>query len=156
MKEDLSYDGFLKWASAYEDMKLKGVRPNYRIYEDAFEKALILVKPFFGYFSGSTYANMSKRQLLYNAAMHYCIVTKQEILDEQGNIISQNALYEKYKISERSMIVTSASDESSSASMLTPSSMNDGDFTMLDLARTTYGLYVYSLLEKLGRFNPVL
>lgn len=152
----LSYNDFLCWASAYEVLELKGIKPNYRIFEDAYEKAQILCEPYFKYLSATKSAFLLKKQFFYNACLHYCIVTRQELTDSSGNIISQNPLYIKYDIANKSSMVSSASDEGSSASMLVTDAMQSGDFTMLDLARTPYGMYVYSILEQLAKMHPTL
>lgn len=154
--QTLSYNDFLCWASAYETIELKGIKPNYRIFEDAYEKATILCEPYFKYFAITKSAFLLKKQFFYNACLHYCIVTRQELTDSSGNIISQNPLYDKYGIAKKACMVSSVSDEGSSTSALVTDSMQSGDFTMLDLARTPYGMYVYSILEQLAKMHPTL
>lgn len=86
----------------------------------------------------------------YSLALHYFICEPFTYSNTDGTE-SVNPLYVKYDIAnkESGMIVNSASDESSSASMESIKSLQEGDFLMADLMRTRYGLWVYQLIESL-------
>lgn len=116
-------------------------------YEESWERAQGLVSSLQPWLSDLNY-----RLLLYNAALHYVITNAYTNLD--GNI---NPLYTKYGIADKAGgIVSSASDESSSASYHITKSLNDADFTTQDLMMTPYGQYAYSILEQLNVMPTLL
>lgn len=132
---------FINWASKRETLE-----PNdhtYYVYEESYIKAEALLEPLRNHISSKVYP------LVFNSlVLHYVITTPYEFIDEQGNTAA-NPLYEKYNIAAKGLIISSASDESSSSSMHITKSLQDGDFLMQDLMRTKYGEYVYSILEQL-------
>lgn len=85
----------------------------------------------------------------YSLALHY-FIAEPFTYESEGETLT-NPLYTKFDMAnkESGMIVNSASDESSSASMESIKSLQEGDFLMADLMRTRYGLWVYQLIESL-------
>lgn len=113
------------------------------VYELSLKKSRALLEPLVSYiqpFMLSEYA--------YSLALHYFICEPFKYLKD--GIEATNPLYTKYDIAnkESGLIVSSASDESSSASYET-SQLRNSDFTTMDLMRTRYGLFVYQLIESL-------
>lgn len=120
------------------------------LYQDSFKQAYYLIEPLKSYFKDLE----AYKFCVFNAFTHYVIVTPYTI--ESGlNNIKQNGLYLKYKIDQAGTLYSSVSDGSSSSSIVTFSSLNDGDFLMADLLQTRYGAYVYKVLEQM-RPTPVL
>lgn len=138
----MTYKDFLAWARKRESLT---EADDFWAYEEAYNhKASILIAGL------KDYLEPHYEYVYYNAALHYVIVAN--FVDELGNT---NPLYIKYKVADKNFITSSASDESSSASIHTTKSLNDGDITMTDLLRTPYGEYVYSILEQLN-VGPIL
>lgn len=136
----MSYEDFLIWARKRENLAMPD---DFYAYEDAYQKAEILLKEI------KDYLEPYYMIIYYNLALHYIIVAP--FMDDN----TLNPLYEKYKIMDKNFITESVSDNGSSAKMHINSAMDNGDWTMLDLIRTPYGKYVYSILEQL-RIYPIL
>lgn len=132
---------FLNWANKREDLQPQD--PTFFVYEESYIKALAMAEPLKNYIDTRLYP-----QVLFSLTLHYIIVEDYEYKDDSG-FTMKNPLYKKYNIASKSFIVSSASDESSSSSIHTTKSLNEGDFTMQDLIRTKYGMYVYQILEQL-------
>lgn len=115
-------------------------------YEDAIEKAAATIEGLQSWVSEAVF-----EMLRYNLVLHFIIVT--DYVDDDGN---PNPLYAKYNISEASKgIVSSASDESSSASLHITSAMNELDYFGMNLTMTPYGKEAYSILCQINAM-PVL
>lgn len=133
--------GFLNWANKREDLQPQD--PTFFVYEESYIKALAMIEPLKNYIDTRLYP-----QVLFSLTLHYITVEDYEYRDTSG-FTMRNPLYKKYNIASKSFIVSSASDESSSSSIHATKSLNEGDFTMQDLIRTKYGMYVYQILEQL-------
>ena len=149
------YENFLVWANRRENLNF--VDSDFWAWDEAFNKAKELLNGIESYTSSKQY-----ELLLFNAALHYCITTDFtcEVEIKEGDDIRleplQNPLYLKYNIQENAVsFVSSASDESSSASYHITKSMQEADFLTQDLMMTPYGRYVYQILEQLS-VNVVL
>lgn len=139
------YQAFLLWCKRRE--KLEPDDDLFYAYEDAWKKALALIRPLRAYIENIIY-----NDVLFSAGLHYIIVdpfTFEKPNDEGGVDIVENPLYRKHNVASKAYLVSSASDEGSSSSVHITKSLQDGDFMMQDLLRTRYGTYVYSLLEQL-------
>lgn len=140
----------LEFASQREILPIQD--ENFYLYKEAYIKTKALLQ------SVSEYVDLDIFNLLMgNTFLHYVIVTNFtstiNVENADGTITQKtitNTLYEKYKISDKAFIVSSASDGSSSSSLFTTDSMNRGGFLMQDLIKTPYGEYVYSILEQLN------
>lgn len=126
---------FGDWASKREE--LFPASYNFWAWEDAYEKAGLLLKGLEMYFLPEAY-----RLLFYNLALHYCITTDFEY---NG---TQNPLYVKYSIAEKGKgIISHASDVNSSATMVVTDAMQNLDWIGQDLISTPYGKYAYGILS---------
>lgn len=141
----ITYDDWLNWAKKRET--LSPDEAEFWAYTESWERALGLVESLQPWLN-----ELNFRLLLYNVALHYVITVPYTNLD--GSI---NPLYSKYGIVDKQGgIVSSASDESSSASYHITKSLNDADFTTQDLLMTPYGQYAYSILEQLNVMPTLL
>lgn len=138
----MSFVEFLEWARRREQLN---EADDFFVYTEAYYDKTPLILTGLEYYVDTFY-----KYLYYNLALHYIITNN--YIDENGE---HSPLYTKYKINEKGFITSSASDESSSASIHVTKSLNDGDFVMMDLIRTPYGEYVYSILEQIG-VGPIL
>ena len=125
--------------------------PNFWAYKEAWEKVQSLTDGLSSYMTQTTW-----NILITNLLAHYIITTDYTFIDATG-LEHQNPLYIKYSIANKRErgLVSSASDESSSASILTFESLNKGDFLMQDLLLTYYGSQAYQILEQLN-VMPIL
>lgn len=87
---------------------------------------------------------------LYNTCLkyltlHYFIISG----DSASASAPARELYTQHKVGDKEAIVSSVSNSGSSATMQTFKSLTDGKFLMLDLNKTKYGRFVYSILESL-------
>lgn len=140
----ITYEDWLNWAKKRET--LSPDEAEFWAYTESWERALGLVESLQPWLN-----ELNFKLLLYNVALHYVITVPYTNLD--GSI---NPLYSKYGIADKQGgIVSSASDESSSASYHITKSLNDADFTTQDLMMTPYGQYAYSILEQLN-VMPIL
>lgn len=138
----MSFTKFLEWARKREQLNEDD---DFFVYTEAYyEKASLLLTGL------EYYLDTSYKTLYYNLALHYIITNN--YTNEDGK---HSSLYNKYKIDEKGFITSSASDESSSASIHITKSLSEGDFIMMDLIRTPYGQYVYSILEQ-TKVGPIL
>lgn len=145
------FEAFMLWSRRRE--KIQPLDNTFYAFEDAWNRARALIVPLQNYFDPMIY-----KDVLFSAGLHYiiCEPYSYDSEDAQGNIVElENPMYKRYNIAAKSFIVSSASDESSSSSIHTTKSLNDGDFIMQDLLRTRYGQWVYSILEQLD-VGPVL
>lgn len=134
-------DEFVMWCIDRESL-LKSWKVPQWVLDDASFKTHMLLQGLSGYLDG-----LAWQYLNFNAKLHYLITTQWE----------DNPLWQKYNIaSKREGIVSSASDESSSASYHITKSLNEADFTTQDLMMTPYGQYVYSILERLDVYPTLL
>lgn len=141
----INYEDWYAWAKKRETLSPDA--EDFWAYTESWERALGLVESLQPWLSELNY-----RLLLYNVALHYVITNPYTNLD--GEI---NPLYTKYGISDKSGgIVSSASDESSSATYHITKSLNDADFTTQDLIMTPYGQYAYSILEQMNVMPTLL
>lgn len=138
----MSFEDFLIWARKRE--VLNELDAFYVYYDAYYEKTPILLEAI------KDYLEPYYRTIYYNLALHYIIVTN--YTTDEG---TSSPLYEKYKIGEHNFITESATDNGSSAKMHINKAMDEGDFIMLDLLKTPYGTYVYSLLEQL-HVHPII
>lgn len=60
-----------------------------------------------------------------------------------------DAIYSKYDVGGKTMIISSASNSGSSTSIQSFKSLEEGKFMLMDLWRTPYGRTAYSILESL-------
>lgn len=135
---------WFNWASKREELYPNDV--TFYAYEEAYDKALILLEGIDFWMTSKAY-----ELLLFNVILHYVITNPYTY----ENVT--NPLYAKYGISEkREGIVSSASDESSSASYHITQSIQNADFTTQDLMATPYGQYAYSVLEQLNIMPTLL
>lgn len=131
---------FFAWAKPRE--KIDFVAEGFWAWQDAFEKAEVLLEQVERFTSAKLY-----RLLYFNAVLHYFITAE----FTYGADETPNPLFEKYKISDkRGGIISSASDESSSASYHITASLNEADFLTQDLMMTPYGFWVYQNLEHIN------
>lgn len=146
----MSYEELLEKVFLREP-NLKPTENDFWPFQEAYEKTLSIVSGFQGYMEDFTY-----KQLCINLLAHYIITTRYFYEDEEGEK-HLNPLYVEYDIANKKErgLVSSASDESSSASILTFESLNKGDFLMQDLMLTTYGREAYLVLEQLS-IMPIL
>ena len=146
----LSYEELLEKVFLREP-SLKPTETKFSPFVDAYEKTLSIVSGFQGYMEDFAY-----KQLCINLLTHYIITTRYFYEDEEGEK-HLNPLYVEYDIANKKErgLVSSASDESSSASILTFESLNKGDFLMQDLMLTPYGREAYLVLEQLN-IMPIL
>ena len=134
-------DPFLLWCIQREPLLQSHPLPSW-VIQDAIDKSHILLDGISPWLDETMY-----KLLYYNARLHYIITTA----------YTDNPLYKKFNIGDkRSGIVSSASDESSSASYHIIKSLNEADFTTQDLMMTSYGLYVYQILERLDIYPTLL
>lgn len=141
----ISYYDWYEWANKRE--QLSPDADDFWAYEESWERAKVLVVELQPWLD-----EMSYRLLMYNLTLHYVITVPYTGLD--GNI---NPLYRKYNIADKAGgIISSASDESSSASYHITKSLQDADFTTQDLITTPYGQYAYSILEQLDIMPTLL
>lgn len=141
----ITYEDWLNWAKKRET--LSPDEAEFWAYTESWERALGLVESLQPWLN-----ELNFRLLLYNVALHYVITVPYTNLD--GSI---NPLYSKYGIADKlGGIVSSASDESSSASYHITKSLNDADFTTQDLMMTPYGQFAYSILEQLNVMPTLL
>lgn len=141
----ITYEDWLNWAKKRET--LSPDEDEFWAYTESWERALGLVESLQPWLN-----ELNFRLLLYNVALHYVITVPYVNLD--GSV---NLLYSKYGIADKQGgIVSSASDESSSASYHITKSLNDADFTTQDLMMTPYGQYAYSILEQLNVMPTLL
>lgn len=114
------------------------------LYDFVLRKSRAIIEPIQSYIQ-----TFILQDYAYSLALHYFICEPFEYENDGEMVI--NPLYEKFDIAnkESGLIVSSASDESSSASMQSIKSLEEGDFLMADLMRTRYGLWVYQLIESL-------
>lgn len=98
----------------------------------------------------------------YSLTMMYIESLKPYMKDDTFKILRNNLwlhfvivdplmkdLYSKYDIGDKDFIINSASNSGSSTSMQSFKSLEDGEYLMLNLNRTPYGRYAYSILESL-------
>lgn len=143
--EELTYENWFDWAKKRETLSPDDAE--FYAYTEAWERAIGLVGSLQEWLS-----ELNFKLLLYNVTLHYVCTAPYTNLD--GSI---NPLYLKYGIADKQGgIVSSASDESSSASYHITKSLNDADFTTQDLMMTTYGQYAYSILEQLNVMPTLL
>ena len=135
------FNEFLYWCRQRE--KLEPNDDLFYVFEESYTKARVMLDPLQNYIDSRIW-----NQVLFSLGLHYIIVEEYTYTDEEGTE-QKNPLFEKFDISSRSYIISSASDEGSSSSIHATKSLNDGDFVMQDLIRTKYGMYVYSILEQL-------
>ena len=141
----ITYEDWLNWAKKRET--LSPDEAEFWAYTESWERASGLVESLQPWLN-----ELNFRLLLYNVALHYVITVPYTNLD--GSI---NPLYSKYGIADKlGGIVSSASDESSSASYHITKSLNDADFTTQDLMMTPYGQFAYSILEQLNVMPTLL
>lgn len=134
----VSLTDFGDWASKRET--LFPANYNFWAWEDAYEKAGLLLKTLEMYFLPEAF-----RLLYYNLALHYCITADFEY---NG---TQNPLYTKYSIADKGKgMVSHASDASSSATMVVTDAMQNLDFLGQDLVSTPYGRYAYGILSSVN------
>lgn len=141
----MCYEEFLIWARKRENLPEQN---DFYVYYEAYHNKAFILLDELQPLLGNNFA-----YIYYHAALHYCIVTN--YTKEEGGGFITNPLYSKYKVSDKGFITSSVSADSSSASIHTTKSLNEGDFQMTDLLRSPYGEYVYSILEQLGAY-PVL
>lgn len=142
----MNYEQFIEWTKLRETLTPDD--SNFYAYKEAWEVGNALIEPLLDYIPPRI-----RTLVLYNAVLHYIIVTpfKIKITDEYGaEETTLNPLYQSYSIFDKSTLTSSVSDGSSSASILQTDSMSKLDYLGLDLTRTPYGQFVYSILEQLN------
>lgn len=148
MAEQIPNEEFVRWICEREP-RFPDIDTDFWVIEEAKIKTAALIKAYQNYLAPATF-----KLLEFNLIAHFIIATPFEYAD--GDEIKLNPLYTKYDIAERGKgIVTSASDESSSASIHTPEAYNTIDFMGIDLLSTPYGKYAYSMLSSVS-ITPVL
>lgn len=144
----VSYDEFIGWAVKREN--LIPADETFYAYEEAWDKAILTLNGVQPWVDEKVF-----ELLVYNLTLHNIICTEFWVTDtEEEEYV--NPLYTKYKIAEIGAgIITSASDESSSASIQVIKAVEDLDFFTLELVATPYGKYVFNILSQLNAI-PVL
>ena len=139
----LTYDDIFTFANTRETLV-----PNdkdFFAYKDAYERANILIKDLQKYIDIDLY-----NLLIKDLTIHY-IITCDYTYDGE-----QNPLFVKYDIKEKSKgIISSVSDEGSSASLHINDALQSLDFLGMDLISSPYGKRAYALLSQLN-IIPIL
>lgn len=133
----MNLNAFIEWASGIEsDFNFSDER-NAPILNEAFFKS----KMYLGGASDKISEFLGADAFEYvfmNLMLHYVICDSRAI-----------ELYCKYNIENKDFMIESQSAGSSSASIKSFSSLDNGEFMLNDLVRTPYGRLVYSNLESL-------
>ena len=79
-------------------------------------------------------------EIVYNLATHFLVVGSED-MDEPYSL-----LYDKYKVGEYGGFISSASNESTSASYDVPSGISDGDIDDFEYQATKYGRRYLALI----------
>lgn len=134
----MDYNDFYAWVNKRENLNPQ--QSDFYVYEDAYTKTFHLLNGLQSYIDDFLW-----RDLNYNLALHFIISNPYEY---EGVI---NPLYNKYDIKEKSSgIISSASDESSSASYHITDALQQLDMFAMDLINTPYGKWVYGILTQLN------
>lgn len=136
------YADFYNWFKSYEP-SLAPDDSTFAPYADAYDLADEWCDSLQQYFSAKMY-----RLLVYNLSAHFIVTRLYEYTDENGETAT-NPLYSKYNIGEASKgLVSSASDESSSASLHITEAMQQLDYFAMDLIASPYGKFAYAMLSQ--------
>ena len=114
--------------------------PSEEVLQNAKIKSSIYLKKLEFYLDHDEYC-----LLYFNAWLHYCIVNDRD-----------SALYRKYDIDSKDVLVSSTSNSGSSASMEVPKALSEGSLLAYDLYRTPYGRFVLNILEGLSDIAIVI
>ena len=109
-------------------------------FKDAYKIMSMHIKRLRPYLDAETF-----KLLTFNLWLHEYIVSG---IDK--------TLYDKYDVASKAMIISSASNSGSSTSIQGFSSLEQGKFMLMDLWRTPYGRFAYSILESLQGIAVVL
>lgn len=109
--------------------------------EECYNKALSLCdEPIKSYLRDYTYETM-----WLSLTLHYCIVDPRN----SSSSSKLNGTYKQYDIANKDVIVSSVSSGGSSSSIQTFKTFENGELLLMDLFRTPFGKYAYSILEQL-------
>lgn len=109
-------------------------------FKDSYKTTEVYIKHLKPYLDPETW-----EYLIYNLLLHQYIVSG---IDK--------SLYDKFDIDGKTMIISSASNSSSSTSIQGFKSLEEGKFMLMDLWRTPYGRQAYNVLESLQGLAIVL
>lgn len=133
----MNLNAFIEWASGIESEFDFAKHENKPILNEAFFKA----KMYLGE-SGDKISEFlgadSFEYVFMNLMLHYIICDNRAV-----------ELFYKYNIENKDFMIESQSAGSSSASIKSFSSLDNGEFMLNDFVRTPYGRLVYSNLESL-------
>lgn len=135
----LDYQDFIKWASDREPQAFQDFIKSDAL-NDIFNERLEVDRVYSTYLPPLTF-----RRYLYSDVMHHFIL-ESDIAETDA----LKSLYAKYEVAKQgNMLLTSASDSSTSGSMFIPSRLNESDLGMLRMYLTPYGRVVEGINQQL-------